>query len=361
MRPAEGAAGSRETTRPRSPATRSRPGGCRSDPRPSPPDNGSARWRAAPRRKRRRPASRSHPGAIGRWAAGVGRTRSPQRRAGCIRRASTEFVAPRQSRILAEEMTTERLAELEWDLIPYTPHLPHMHMALDEVLLQRVITGARRPTVRFWDWIEPTLVIGSHQTVLNEVDVVAAQARGFTITRRMSGGGTMLCEPNRTITYSLYLPAAVVAGLSFRQSYAALDAWAVRSFVALGVPATYREINDIISPRGKIAGAAQARRRGFVLHHTTIAHTMDPNLVPRLIRVGRDRLSERGVRSAEKPVSPLSWFTSTDCAGVARHMERSFASDFHVRKSEVTTDELDAARELESTKYATAGWINRVP
>src|SRR2546427_1910768 len=234
------------------------------------------------------------------------------------------------------------LAELEWDLIPYTPQSAHMHMALDETLLQKVIAGERRPTVRFWEWIEPALVIGSHQSVVNEVDTLAAKTLGFTITRRMSGGGTMPCEPDRTITHSLYRPAAALRRPSFRQSYAALDAWAVRSFVALGVPASYREINDIISPRGKIAGAAQARRRGFVLHHTTIAHTMDPNLVPRLIRVGRDRLSERGVRSAEKSVSPLSWFTSMDCAGVARHMERSFASEFHVRKSEVSADELGA-------------------
>src|SRR5947209_11700022 len=223
-----------------------------------------------------------------------------------------------------------------------------MHMALDEVLLDRVIARARKPAIRFWSWVEPALVIGSHQSVMNEIESVSARRLGFTVTRRMSGGGTMICEPGRTIAYSLYVPATAVAGLSFRQSYAALDAWAVRSFVALGVPASYREINDIISPRGKIAGAAQARRRGFVLHHTTIAHTMDPNLVPRLIRVGRDRLSERGVRSAEKSVSPLSWFTSMDCAGVARHMERSFASEFHVRKSEVSADELGAARELES-------------
>ena len=253
------------------------------------------------------------------------------------------------------------LAQLEWDLIPYTPQSAHMHMALDEVLLQRVIAGERRPTVRFWQWVEPALVIGSHQSVMNEVDIIAAKELGFTITRRMSGGGTMLCEPDRTITYSLYVPATAVAGLSFRQSYVALDAWTVHSFIALGVPASYREINDIISPRGKIAGAAQARRRAFVLHHTTIAHTMDPSLVPRLIRVGRDRLSERGVRSAEKPVSPLSWFTSTDCAGVARHMERSFASEFRVHESKVSEDELDAAHELESSKYSTAAWINRLP
>src|SRR3984893_1890416 len=188
-----------------------------------------------------------------------------------------------------ELVTPDRLARLGWDLIRYEPRPAHMHMALDEVLLQRVIAGARRPTVRFWEWIEPAPVIGSHQSVVNAVDLGPAHRLGVLGTRRMSGGGTMLCEPGRTITYSLYVPARIVDGLSFRQSYAALDAWAVRSFVALGVPASYREINDIISPRGKIAGAAQARRRGFVLHHTTIAHSMEPALLPRLIRIGRKR------------------------------------------------------------------------
>src|SRR5256886_10852252 len=137
-----------------------------------------------------------------------------------------------------------------------------MHMALDEVLLEQVIGGRRPPTMRLWKWIEPALVIGSHQSVANEVDLAAASELGFVITRRMSGGGTMLCEPDRTITYSLYLPESMVVGISFRKSYALLDDWAVRAFNALAVPAAYREINAVISPRAKIVAAAQARRRG---------------------------------------------------------------------------------------------------
>src|SRR5579859_8243352 len=101
--------------------------------------------------------------------------------------------------------------ELEWELIPASGHSPHMHMALDEVLLDRLIAGARGPAIRFWEWTEPALVIGSHQSVINEVDQAAARSLGFTITRRMSGGGTMICEPGRTITYSMYLPATAVA------------------------------------------------------------------------------------------------------------------------------------------------------
>jgi len=255
----------------------------------------------------------------------------------------------------------DHLTDLHWDLIPASPHSAHMHMALDEVLLGRVIDGVRRPAIRFWEWTESALVIGSHQSVSNEVDVPAARRLGFSVTRRISGGGTMLCEPGRTITYSMYLPGEAVAGLSFRQSYAALDAWAVRAFIALDVPASYREINDIISPRGKIAGAAQARRRGFVLHHTTIAHAMEVELLPRLIRIGRDRVSERGVRSAEKPVSPLSWFTSLSCAETTLHLERFFAQDFSVRRSELSSQEIAAAQGLVEEKYGTPAWVNRLP
>ena len=258
-------------------------------------------------------------------------------------------------------MHADKLKDLDWDLIPASPHPAHMHMALDEALLGRVIAGERRPTVRFWEWVEPALVIGSNQSVANEIDKDAADRMHFTVTRRLSGGGTMLCERARTITYSLYLPATAVEGMSFRQSYAALDAWAVRAFVALGVPASYREINDMISPRGKIGGAAQARRRGFVLHHTTIAHSMEVDLLPQLIRLGRERVSERGGRSADKVVSPLAWFTSATCAEATRHLEKSFRDEFDAAASQLTSDEVKSAAELVSSKYATPAWVNRLP
>ena len=253
------------------------------------------------------------------------------------------------------------ITDLKWDLITASRQTAHMHMALDEVLLDRVIAGARRPAVRFWTWAEKALVIGSHQSVMNEVDQAAARQLDFGVTRRMSGGGTMICEPDRTITYSMYLPAGAVANMTFRQSYAALDAWAVSAFVALGIPASYREINDIISPRGKIAGAAQARRRGHVLHHTTIAHTMDVSIVRRLIRIGREPLSERGARSAEKEVSPLSWFTDLDCMAVTAHLEGFFGSTFDARSSELSREEIADAEGLVAGKYATPAWIHRLP
>jgi lipoate-protein ligase A len=234
-------------------------------------------------------------------------------------------------------------------------------MALDEVLLERVIRGRRPPTLRFWRWTEPALVLGSHQSVANEIDLEEATKLGFTLTRRISGGGTMLCEPGRTITWSLYTDVDIVGGMSFVDSFQFLDAFAVDALRSLGVEAIYRPINDIVSPRGKIAGAAQARRRNAVLHHTTLAYAMDPNLVPRLIRIGRERLSEKGIRSADKAVTPLSWFTNATLEEVEEQLAASFRRGHETEPDLVTGEELEAAQALVESRYSTRDWIFRLP
>jgi hypothetical protein len=42
-------------------------------------------------------------------------------------------------------------------------------------------------------------------------------------------------------------------------------------------------------------------------------------------------------------------------------MEESFANDFDARPTALSADEVDAARALVESKYATPAWINRLP
>ena len=241
-----------------------------------------------------------------------------------------------------------------------TPFSAHVQVALEEVLLERVVGGGRGPTLRFWEWSERALVLGSHQVLGNEVDGDAARELRFTVARRMSGGGTMVLEPGRSITYSLYAPERLVAGLSFVDSFAFLDAWAVDCLRGLGVPAEHRPINDIVSPEGKIGGAAQARRRGFLVHHTAMAHEMEPHLVPRLLRLGRPRVSPRGVRSAEKTVSPLRRWVELSRDQVVQALAGCFLQSHPAHFGSLTAEELAAAHALAAAKYATQEWIDRL-
>jgi lipoate---protein ligase len=236
----------------------------------------------------------------------------------------------------------------------------HVQMALDEVLLHSLIAGRRTALLRFWEWSEAALILGSNQVLANEVDVDRAHELGFTVARRMSGGGTMIVEPGRTVTYSIYAPQSLASGLSLVESFAFFDAWVIDCLRELGVPADYRPINDIVSPEGKIGGAAQARRRGSVLHHTVIAYAMDVALVPRLIRIGRERVSARGVRSAEKVVSPLQRWLTLSRDQVVSALAACFAETHATRPGSIDGEELAAAHDLAARKYATREWIDRV-
>ena len=64
--------------------------------------------------------------------------------------------------------------------------------------------------------------------------------------------------------------------MSFQDSYAFLDDWVIQALRGLGIDATYKPLNDITSPSGKIGGAAQKRLgSGSLLHHVTMSYDMD--------------------------------------------------------------------------------------
>lgn len=151
----------------------------------------------------------------------------------------------------------------DWRFIRDEPQDPALHMALDEVLAREVAAGRRQPTLRIWEWSAPAVVIGSYQSLRNEVDAAEARRLGMTVVRRISGGGAMFIDPGNTITYSLYAPESLVAGMSYAESYRYLDAWVIGTLTGdLGVSVWYRPLNDIASAQGKIGGAAQRRLAG---------------------------------------------------------------------------------------------------
>jgi lipoate-protein ligase A len=258
-------------------------------------------------------------------------------------------------------MTTDLLRGAGWQLLPETSLLPAEHVALDEVLTLEVAAGRRPPTLRFWAWAAPAVIIGRFQSFRNEVDAFAAEQMGVTVVRRMSGGGAMFVQPGSTITYSLYLPDLLVRGVSIRASYQLLDAWAVEVFREIGVDAWYRPLNDITSAEGKIGGAAQARKPGVVLHHTTIAYQMNPDEMLRVLRIGREKLSDKGIASANKRVSPLRRQTDLPREAIVERLIEGFQSRFGLEVTQLQDEKLTAARRLVTERYGTSAWTRDLP
>ena len=252
--------------------------------------------------------------------------------------------------------------DYDWQLVHDTAYPPVMQMALDQVLAEEVGAGRRKPTLRIWEWDSPAVVIGSFQSVKNEVDPVNAEKYGFEVVRRISGGGAMFMEAGSVITYSIYVPSELVEGMSFADSYAFLDEWVIIALQSLGIEATYVPLNDIASPSGKIGGAAQKRlSNGAVLHHVTMAYDMDGAKMVEVLRIGREKMSDKGTRSAVKRVDPLRSQTGLARGEIIERMESTFERLYGLTKSELTEHELAAAEQLVAEKFATPEWLNRVP
>ncbi|MER5780150.1 biotin/lipoate A/B protein ligase family protein [Streptomyces mobaraensis] len=252
----------------------------------------------------------------------------------------------------------------DWQLIHGGPQSPALHMALDEVLTTEVAAGRRPPTLRVWEWASPAVIIGSFQSLRNEVDTEAAARHGMTVVRRISGGGAMFVEPQSTITYSLYVPDSLVQGLSFADSYAYLDDWVLGALGDMGIKAWYQPLNDIATEAGKIAGAAQKRvvsGNGAVLHHVTMAYDIDADKMLDVLRIGREKLSDKGTKSAKKRVDPLRRQTGLPRATVIDRMITSFRTRYGLTEGSVTDEELTRATELAKTKFSSKEWTARVP
>lgn len=250
----------------------------------------------------------------------------------------------------------------EFELIDAGPLEPMLQMAVDEVIARQVAEGRRKPALRIWDWASSAVIIGSYQSITNEVDLAAAAEHDITVVRRISGGGAMFVEPGNTITYSIYVPSTLVAGQSFAESYKFLDAWVLRALRGLGVDADYVSLNDIASPAGKIGGAAQKRlAAGSVLHHVTMAYDIDAAKMTEVLRIGREKLSDKGTKSAAKRVDPMRSQTGLERAQVIDALIAEFADSYGLARVELDEATRAEAEALVAEKFATPEWLNRIP
>lgn len=252
----------------------------------------------------------------------------------------------------------------DWDVILPTEIPIYTQVALDQVLTEDVAAGRTRPAMRLWRWplTDPAVVIGSFQSYSNEVDPEAVARHGIKVARRISGGGAMFMEADNAVTYSLYTPTSLVDGMSFTDSYPFLDAWVMDALQRMSVKAYYEPLNDISTPDGKIGGAAQKRlAAGSMLHHVTMSYDIDAQKMTEVLRIGREKISDKGITSAQSRVDPLRRQTGMARSEIWDVLIETFRERYGATPREVTADELARAEALAANKFMTTKWIQRVP
>ena len=80
-----------------------------------------------------------------------------------------------------------------------------------------------------------------------------------------------------------------------------------------------------------------------------------------VLRIGREKLSDKGIASARKRVDPLRRQTGLPRAEIIERMIASFRARYGGSDGMVSDAELSRAQDLAAGKFSSPEWLARVP
>ncbi len=92
-----------------------------------------------------------------------------------------------------------------------------------------------------------------------------------------------------------------------------------------------------------------------------MAYDIDADKMLEVLRIGREKLSDKGTTSANKRVDPVRSQTGIPREAVIEAFTRHFRMRYSAVDGALTVDELNRAEALVATKFGTPEWTARVP
>ena len=190
-------------------------------------------------------------------------------------------------------------------LIDFTLPTLAENLALDEALLLEAEAGAGGEVLRFWEWPQPSVILGAGSELAIDANESACELDGIEIQRRSSGGGTVLLGRG-CLLFSFVLrferdPSLKDVNASYRwilsrigQAFSTLE-----SVKQMG-------ISDLAVVGKKVSGNAQLRKRDHLLHHGTLLSGFDLGLTARYLRIPDKQPAYREGRTHETFMSNMN-------------------------------------------------------
>ncbi|NLJ00610.1 MAG: lipoate--protein ligase family protein [Bacteroidales bacterium] len=167
---------------------------------------------------------------------------------------------------------------------------PAFNLAAEEYLFSR-----KEEDFLFLYRNEPSVIIGSNQAVLNEVDPDFCIENDIRIIRRLSGGGAVYHDLGN-FNYS-FIHGKTDQPLSARF----LDP-IVSALHAMGIPVEIRKRKDLWLGEYKVSGTASHLSGGRELHHGTLLYDSDLKMLKHSLRAENRNLIKKATASVVSPV-----------------------------------------------------------
>ena len=182
---------------------------------------------------------------------------------------------------------------------------PRINLAIETFLLQEMPVD--EPILLFYI-NEPSIIIGRNQNTIEEINMDYVEDNGIHVVRRLSGGGAVYHDEGN-LNFSFIMPDD---GESFR-NFAKVTQPIIDALHELGVEgAELKGRNDLVIDDKKFSGNAMYATNGRMFAHGTLMFDSDVNEVVNALKVRKDKIESKGIKSIRSRVTNIKPFLSDD-------------------------------------------------
>jgi lipoate-protein ligase A len=194
-----------------------------------------------------------------------------------------------------------------WRLLDTGARSAAENMALDETLLELKAEEKIPHTLRFLQFSRPTVLVGHHQSVEEEVRLDYCQTQGIEINRRLTGGGALYWG-TRELGWEIYISKKDPRIPSrIEDLYRRMGEAASLGLRHLGIRAYFRPRNDIEIQGRKISGTGGTELSRAILFQGTLLVDFDVDEMLRALRIPTEKLQDKEIESIKERVTCLKW------------------------------------------------------
>jgi lipoate---protein ligase len=179
---------------------------------------------------------------------------------------------------------------------------PRINLAIEEYALKNLDIN---DTYLLFYINEPSIIIGKNQNSVEEINTEYVESNGIHVVRRLSGGGAVYHDLGN-LNYSFITKDDGDSFHNFRKFTEPV----IAALKQMGVNAELSGRNDILAEGRKISGNAQFSTRGRMFTHGTLLFNSEMEHIVSALRVKKDKIESKGIKSVRSRVANISEFLS---------------------------------------------------
>ncbi len=236
-------------------------------------------------------------------------------------------------------------------------------IAFDQALIEGHKAGTTPDTIRFLTF-QPTVLVGRHQAISQELNLDACRAAGVGIGRRVTGGGALYLDEGQ-FGWELVFDQKTLGLSNLGEVARALCEASAAGLSRLGIAAKYRPRNDIEVEGRKISGTGGFFDGATIFYQGTVLCDMDGAKMASLLNIPAAKLAKRGQTSgAQRVVTLKELFDGAPppVADVKQAILEGFAEHLGIAPSwgEISAAEEAAATRLHDEEIGTDAFVYEI-